>query len=374
MAEDRTQYWVGFNLVKGIGPVRLKGLIDYFGDIEAAWNAGYPDLERSGLGSREINAFQKIRSSDLLERTWHYIQANNITVLTWQDEKYPRLLLEIDHPPPVLYLRGDFRPEDDPAVSIVGTRRMTEYGKQVATELSQTLAHNGITIVSGLAHGIDAVAHKTALECQGRTLAVFGCGIDIVYPPEHRKLAEEITESGALISDYPPGTKPEASNFPARNRIISGVSRAVVVIEAGSRSGALITANFAAEQGRDVFAVPGYIYSPASKGTNNLIQQGAIPMLDPQDVLEILNLDMIDQHRSARVELPADATEAKLMELLGREPLHVDEISSEINLPIENVTASLVVMELKGMIKQVGSMHYVAVHEPAGNYELEENK
>lgn len=373
MADDRTKYWVGFNLVKGIGPVRLKGLIDHFGDIEAAWNAGYADLERSGLGSREINAFQKIRSSDLLERTWDYIQANNITVLTWLDETYPRLLLEIDHPPPVLYLRGDFRPEDDPAVSIVGTRRMTEYGKQVATELSQTLAQNGITIVSGLARGIDAAAHRTALECQGRTLAVFGCGIDIVYPPEHRKLAEEISASGALISDYPPGTRPEASNFPARNRIISGVSRAVVVIEAGSRSGALITANFAAEQGRDVFAVPGYIYSPASKGTNNLIQQGAIPMLDPQDVLEILNLDMIDQHRAARVELPADATEAKLMELLGREPLHVDEISSEINLPIENVTASLVVMELKGMIRQVGSMHYVAVHEPAGNYELEES-
>ncbi|MFN2158969.1 MAG: DNA-processing protein DprA [Anaerolineales bacterium] len=369
MADNSIKYWVGFNLVKGIGPVRLRGLVDFFGDVESSWNASLSDLERSGLGLKEINALQEIRSSDLLERTWDYIQSKNITVLTWEDEKYPRLLREIDHPPPVLYLRGEIRVEDDPSVSVVGTRRMTEYGKQVTTELSQTLAHNGITIVSGLARGVDAVAHRVALESNGRTIAVFGCGIDRVYPPEHRSLAEEIAGHGALVSDYPPGTKPEASNFPARNRIISGLSRVVVVIEAGSRSGALITANFAAEQGRDVFAVPGFIYSPASTGTNNLIQQGAFPMLGPQDVLEILNLDMIDQHRSARQELPADATEAELLRLLGREPLHVDEISSKINMPIENVTASLAVMELKGMIRQVGSMHYVAVREAAAKYE-----
>ena len=185
-------------------------------------------------------------------------------------------------------------------------------------------------------------------------------------------LAEEIAQSGALISDYPPGTKPEASNFPARNRIISGLSRIVVVVEAGSRSGALITANFAAEQGRDVFAVPGYIYSPASKGSNNLIQQGAFPMLDPQDVLEILNLNTINRHRAIRLELPADKTEAELMKLLGREPLHVDEISTEIDLPVEKVNASLAMMELKGMIKQIGSMHYIAVQELSGEYESQE--
>jgi DNA processing protein len=373
MTGDNAKFYVGFNLVKGIGPVRLRGLIDFFGDVESAWNAGYPDLAQSGLGSKEINALQKTKSSELLERTWEYIHTKNITVMTWQDENYPRLLLEIDHSPPVLYLRGVIGEQDDPSVSIVGTRRMSEYGKQVAMELSQMLAHNRVTIVSGLARGIDAVAHRAALESGGRTIAVFGCGIDRVYPPEHRKLAEEITQNGALISDYPPGTKPEASNFPARNRIISGLSRMVVVVEAGTRSGALITANFAAEQGRDVFAVPGYIYSPASKGTNNLIQQGAFPMLDPQDVLEVLNLNTIDLHRTARTELPSDPTEAQLLKMLGREPLHVDEISLGIDMPVENVTASLTVMELKGMIRQVGSMHYVAVHEAESEYEIEES-
>ncbi|HIE56777.1 MAG TPA: DNA-protecting protein DprA, partial [Anaerolineales bacterium] len=217
----------------------------------------------------------------------------------------------------------------------------------------------GITVVSGLALGVDTVAHQSALDSGGRTLAVLGSGVDRIYPPRNRKLAEDIIESGALISDYPPGTPPEAGNFPPRNRIISGLSLATVVVEAGERSGALITANFAAEQGRDVFAVPGNVLAPQSRGTNRLIQTGAFPLLDPQEILDTLDLTRVVEYRQARIVLPADATEARLFDLLEHEPLHVDEIRTQAGLPIEQVTAALALMELKGMVRQVGGMRYV---------------
>jgi DNA processing protein len=199
----------------------------------------------------------------------------------------------------------------------------------------------------------------------GRTLAVLGSGLDRIYPPEHRKLAEDIALHGALISDYPPGTAPDSANFPPRNRIISGLSLAVVVVEAGNTSGALITASFAAEQGRDVLAVPGNIHAPQSVGTNRLIQQGAHPILDPQDILEVLNLTMVAEHRAARVALPADPVERRLFSLLGAEPLHVDELRHRTDLPIEMVTAALTMLELKGMVRQVGGMQYIALREQA---------
>jgi DNA processing protein len=373
MLDERSKPWIGFNLVKGIGPARLKSLIEHFGSVDAAWKATPNELQQTNLGAKLIEAMQKTRSSDLLNQTWDYLKQKKIGVLTWQEPGYPRYLLQIDLPPPVLYVRGQLRDEDDWAVAVVGTRRMTKYGRQAAQDMAGMLARNGITVVSGLARGIDSVAHRYSLESNGRTIAVLGCGIDRVYPPENRDLAKQISSQGAVITDYAPGTKPEASNFPARNRIISGLVRAVVVVEAGSRSGALITSSFAAEQGREVLAVPGSIFAPSSKGTNRLIQQGAHPLLDPQDILELLNLEMIHEHRSARSALPADATEAQLYKILGGEALHVDEIRAQTELPIEKVTATLTLMELKGIIRQVGAMHYVAVHEAVGEYNLEEN-
>ena len=202
----------------------------------------------------------------------------------------------------------------------------------------------------------------------GRTIGVLGSGVDRIYPPEHRGLAEKMVESGAIVSDYAPGTPPDASNFPPRNRIISGLSLAVVVIEAGETSGALITAEFAAEQGREVFAVPGSILAPQSKGTNKLIQNGALPLLSVNDLMQPLNLTHMGEHKAARKTIPSDETEARLMNVLGAEPLHVDEIRNQTDLPIEKVSATLALMELKGMVRQVGGMNYVAVREVQSDY------
>jgi DNA processing protein len=369
--ESVKQFWVGFNLVKGIGPARLRVLLEHFGDVESAWCASALALENSGLGSKLVSELIQVRDSDLLERTCQYIDDQSIQVLTWDDPAYPRRLKEIDGAPPVLYVRGEISDIDQWAVAIVGTRRITAYGKQAASDLAGELARNGVTIVSGLARGVDAVAHQASLKNGGRTFAVLGNGVDVIYPPEHRRLAEEIAAQGALISDYPPQTAPEATNFPPRNRIISGLSQAVIVIEAGEKSGALITAAFAAEQGREVFALPGNIYAPQSKGANRLIKEGAHILTSAQDVLEFLDIYQLGEQRIARTILPADATEAQLFEVLGHEPLHVDEIRLRANLPIEKVSAALTLMELKGMIRQVGGMHYVALYEPRADYQVE---
>ena len=370
--KDSKLYWVGFNLVKGIGAVRMRTLLAYFGDAQTAWQAPADVLQEAGLGPKVLKNFLKVREGVSLDEVWENIQAQGITVLTWEDEGYPRRLNEIDNPPPVLYLRGQLLEDDSWAVAVVGTRRMTSYGRQVAEEIGYALASSGITVVSGLARGVDAVSHSAALSAGGRTLAVLGSGVDRIYPPEHRDLAEQITANGAVLSDYAVGTPPEGVNFPPRNRIIAALSKAVVVVEAGVQSGALITAAFAAEQGREVFAVPGSIHAPQSKGTNVLIQQGAHILLDVQDVLEILNLSMINEHRSARTVLPSDATEAKLYEILGAEPLHVDDIRAQSELPINKVSSTLALMELKGMVRQVGGMNYVAVHERGNSYETGE--
>ncbi len=280
-------------------------------------------------------------------------------------------LRQIDQPPPVLYTIGELTPQDEWAVAIVGTRKATHYGQQAAEETAAFLAQNGVTVVSGLARGIDSIAHRAALDAGGRTIAVLGSGVDRIYPAENRNLAQTMSSRGAVISDYPLGTPPEAGNFPPRNRIIAGLSIAVVVVEAGERSGASITANYALEQGREVFAVPGNIYSPQSKGTNRLIRNGAHPLLAPEDLLEVLNLTMVTEHQKARIVLPANAVEAAIFEALGHEPIHVDQIGQQAKLPIEQVSAALTMMELKGMVRQVGGMRYVAVREAQAAYHIE---
>lgn len=368
---DSRRFWVGFNLVKGIGAARMRSLLDYFGDAPTAWQAPVASLRAAGLSARIIQTLLQVREEVSLEQVMERILSQGITVLTWEDAGYPVRLKEIEQPPPVLYMRGELVDEDEWAVAVVGTRRISPYGRQVTEEVAGALARNGVTVVSGLARGVDAIAHQMALDAGGRTLAVLGSGVDRIYPPEHRRLAEQVTAQGALLSDYPPGTQPDAANFPPRNRIISGLAKAVVVVEAGETSGALITAAFAADQGREVFAVPGTIYAPQSKGTNLLIQQGARPLLNCQDVLETLNLALAGEHRAARSVLPADATEAQLFALLGHDPMHVDEIRAQTELPIEKVSATLALMELKGMVRQVGGMQYVAVRETGILYDVD---
>jgi DNA processing protein len=365
---DDKRYWIGFNLIKGIGAVRMQALIQYFGDLEIAWKATPADLAHAGLGSKVIERVIQARGQVDLEKLWKKIESQNIYILTWEDDSYPQRLKEIDQPPPVLYIRGEYLPDDLFAVAIVGTRRVTPYGRQITEELSSFLAVNGITVISGLARGVDAIAHQTALKAGGRTIGVLGSGVDKIYPPEHRALAEKMMGHGAIISDYAPGTPPDATNFPPRNRIISGLSLAVVVVEAGETSGALITAEFAAEQGREIFAVPGSILAPQSKGTNKLIQNGALPLLSVDDLMQALDLTRMGKHKAARKNIPADETEALLMNALGVEPLHVDEIRNQTELPIEKVSATLALMELKGMVRQVGGMKYVAVREVKSDY------
>lgn len=362
-------YWIGFNLAKGIGPARLRGLLDAFGDVKTAWEASMSDLRAAGLGKVTTERLVQLRSSIDIHALWDQYRANGITILTWDDETYPKRLLETHQPPPVLYMRGALDPNDHWAISIVGTRRVTQYGKQVTAQITRHLAQNGITIVSGLARGVDAIAHQTALDAGGRTLGVLGCGVDVIYPPEHRRIAEDMLAQGALISDFAPGTPPDGPNFPARNRIISGLTQAVIVVEAGKRSGALITAEFALEQGREVFAVPGPITAPQSKGTNRLIKNGAHPLLDPSDVLEFLDLTRVTAQREARSLLPMTSLEEKLAESIADESLHVDEISIKTNIPIAQVTSTLTMMELKGMVQQVGSMRYIALREDQDEYQ-----
>lgn len=370
MAEDK-RYWVGLTLVKGIGAVRLRALLEYFGSAEAAWNGSLFDLVGAGLSPKLAERLQQARKSVDLEEILSQAEKNQIKILTWDDPQYPPPLKEIDQPPPVLYQRGSLSPEDHWAVAIVGTRAVTSYGRQVTEELASLLAHNGVTVVSGLARGVDALAHHAALKAGGRTLAILGSGVDKIYPPEHRGLAEKIYEQGAVLSDYAPGTPPESANFPPRNRIISGLSMAIVVIEAGETSGALITAEFAVDQGREVFAVPGPIYAPQSKGTNRLLASGAKALLKPADVLEALDLTRNVERREVRQAVPADATEAALLEALNAEPLHIDEIRAQLTLPVEKISAALTMLELKGLVRQVGGMNYVTVREAAANYQAD---
>lgn len=367
---DQKAYWVGFNLVKGIGAVRLQALINTFGNLESAWNARNDDLASAGLNQRIIEGIRTIRSQTDPLRVYEDITNKGIKVLTWEDKEYPEKLFAIDQPPPVIYLKGTIKPEDRWSVAIVGTRRVTSYGRQVTEQTSAYLARNGMTVVSGLARGVDGVAHQTALNNGGRTIAVLGSGLDQIYPPEHRQLAERIIENGAVISDYHPGTPPDANNFPPRNRIISGLSLATVVVEAGETSGALITATFAAEQGREVFAVPGPIYAPQSKGTNRLIHEGAQPLLDPADIIDSLNLRKVDHYKQATLLLPVDEIESKLMEILSLEPVYIDEIQAKAGYPVEKVSAALTMMELKGMVRQVNPMTYLAIREESETYRI----
>jgi DNA processing protein len=363
-------YWVAFNLVKGIGAVRLQGLLNHFGDLAIAWRAPMDALRAAGLSSKLCERVVQMREGINLEKVMSDISSKGIKILTWEDEQFPARLKDIDQPPPVLYVRGELTEEDFWAVAVVGTRRVSAYGRQIAEELGAYLAASGVSVISGLARGVDAIAHQAALKNGGRTIAVLGSGVDRIYPPEHKQLAEKITAQGAVISDYAPGTPPDASNFPARNRIISGLAMATVVVEAGETSGALITAQFAIDQGREVFAVPGNILAPQSKGTNNLIAQGAHPMLSARDLLEILDLGRVSEQKTVRQSIPCDETEARLIQFLTHDPLHLDEIQNLSGLPIERVSATLVMMELKGLIRQVGGNNYIAVSEDQAEYRI----
>jgi len=352
-------YWLALTRVPGIGPARFQRLLQHFGSAAAAWRAPAAALALAGLDARTVQHLLALRTALDPAGEEERLAARGIRALTIADAGYPAALREIADPPPVLFLRGQLVAADEWAVAIVGTRRATAYGRQVAEALATTLAEAGVTVVSGLARGVDACAHRAALAAGGRTLAVLAHGLDTVYPPEHQALAREVVARGALVSEFPVGTRPDAANFPRRNRILAGLARATVVVEAGRSSGALITADLALEQGRDVYAVPGSIFSPASQGTNALIKDGARPLTDPRELLAELHLTLLAEQQAHRAALPADPTEAALLAALDSEPQHVDDLSRATRLPIEVVNSTLVLLVLKGLAREAGPLSYV---------------
>ena len=365
-------YWIGFSRVPGIGPARLRTLLHYFGQIEAAWQAEPGQLRAIGLDRRSVENLVKVRSQLDLEAELAALDRLKVSVLTWESPDYPELLSNIYSPPPVLYIRGRLLVQDEWALAVVGTRRATVYGKECARMFVRGLVESGITVVSGLAYGIDTEAHRMAITTGGRTLAVLGCGVDVVYPLENKKLSEAIIENGALISEYPLGTKPESGNFPQRNRIISGLSLGTLIVEGAIRSGARITTDYALDQGREVFAVPGPIMRKSSAGPNYLIQNGGAKLVTQvNDILEELNLTMVTHHAEARAIIPDNDIEATLLKQLSMDPTHIDDLGQVTNLPAAEIASTLTLMELKGMVRQVGGMNYVIARETTASYVIE---
>lgn len=370
MTSADLKYWVAFSLIPGIGRVRVSLLEKRFGDLETAWRARPSELRQAGLDPRSVASIVEQRAAISPDAEVEKLERYKVKALTWRHPAFPPRLKEIYDVPPVLYVRGSLTAEDEWAIAVVGTRKPTAYGREVAAQVSTDLARSKVTVVSGLARGTDSVAHRAALDAGGRTVAVLACGLDLVYPPENLRLAQEITERGALVSDYPLGTQPRSEHFPRRNRIMSGLSLGVLVIEAGDSSGALITANLALEQNRDVFAVPGSVFSHASTGTNRLIQEGAKLITGAADILEELNLTMASQQLEMKELLPADDVESLLLKQLAAEPTHIDEVRRRSALPISTVSATLAMMELKGLVKQVGGMNYIRAREARVDYRL----
>lgn len=349
-------YWIAFNMVDGVGTARFLKLRQYFGTVEKAWHAGEKELARvEGIGpviaSQIVNGRKRIDINSELSK----IKQRNISVLTLADEEYPTLLREIYNPPMVMYVRGKIHKEDEKAVALVGSRRATNYGRDMAVKIADELVKSGITVVSGMAAGIDSCAHWSAIKGGGRTLAVLGCGLDVVYPPQNRELMQEIALNGAVLSEFPLGTKPDARHFPRRNRVISGLSLGTVVIEAAQKSGSLITADFALEQGREVLAVPGSVHSKNSKGTHALIKQGAKLVENATDVLEELGMVENKPYYKKPIVIPTDLSprEKDIAQMLLTGNQSLDELAKRSALTVTDVSTALLMLEMKGLVRQL---------------------
>lgn len=355
----QTAWWLAMKQVSQIGPGRFRLLLERFGSIRDAWEAPSQDL-RSSLDARTANEIIAARDHLNVEELWERSTRGGVRVFCWEDDEYPALLSEIPAPPPVIYVRGQLQETDSVAVAIVGTRRATAYGRDITQRIAFDLAQAGVTIVSGLALGVDGVAHRAAIEAGGRTIAVLGSGIDVIYPGEHRDLARRISEQGAVISDYVPGTKPDRFNFPPRNRIISGLSLGVVVTEAPDRSGALLTVNFAAEQGRDAFAVPGPVHASASAGCLRIIREGATMVRSADDILEDLHIRRISMPiEPVQTALPLSPEDRNLLNLLTGQAQHIDDIAEKASRPVPEISGHLMMLELQGLVRSTGGGFYV---------------
>ena len=351
-------YWIAFNVFEGVGPARFKVLLEFFGSAKKAYEASEKTLIKIGLPQNLVAKFllfrQKFNPAKFLET----ITKKGIKILALKDKSYPELLRQIADAPPILYIKGEIKPEDALALAVVGTRKISSYGREVTEILTRDLVASGLTIVSGMARGVDSLAHKTAIEAGGRTIAVLGCGVDLVYPPEGKQLYQEIIKSGAVISEVPPGQYVARGIFPARNRIISGLSLGVLVTEGAQDSGSLITARDAACQGREVFAVPGPITSSLSAAPSILIKEGAKLVYNVSDILEELKIETRKQKLETRKVIPESPEEETILKILSGGQAHIDELVRQSAMETGKVASLLTLMEIKGKVKNLGGMVY----------------
>ncbi len=382
MLSDEVKSLIHLSLIPGVGVQTIRCLLEAFASAQKALNATSKELAQiDGLTpdarQRRITGREHVAVDTEIE----LVQAHGCHIVTINDASYPPLLKEISDPPPFLYIKGQLQPQDATSIAIVGSRSPTNYGKTTSHQLSYQLATRGVTIVSGFARGIDTTAHQGALEAGGRTIAVMGNGLGIVYPETNRELADEIIQSGALISEFPMTMPPMATNFPRRNRVISGLTLGTLVVEASERSGSLITARCAAEQGREVFAVPGPIFSKLSQGTHHLINQGATLVHTIEDVLQVLPQNheastppkspprqplsktparrgevtsplQSDLKPTPAPSVPLNPNEQAVLSAIGSPSSHIDQIALTSQLPIGKVSGILVMLELKGLVQQ----------------------
>lgn len=352
-------YVTALRLCPGIGNKALCTILNFFEDAQTAWNFIPEHYNLIGWSDKQLDIFLNHKKHTSLDKIQETIIANSIYVMTIYDEEYPDLLKEIPNPPAVLFLRGRTL-ERKFAIAVVGSRRPTAYGKVIAEQLAEDLAANNITVVSGMARGIDTLAHKGAL-LKGDTIAVLGCGVDVIYPRENAGLFKDIINNGTVISEFPPGTPPEPGHFPARNRIISGLAKGVLVVEAAQKSGSLITADFALEQGRDVFAVPGPITNKNSAGCHFLIKNGAKLVSDINDILEEYHYEFITNNNlKDSVNLKKFTPEEKqIMEIINYQPLHFEEILEKTKIKIGILSKILTQLEINSDIRQLPGQYYV---------------
>lgn len=356
---NRWKWWVAFQQTPLIGPRRIQRLLECFGgDLEEAWRAPAPQLA-AAVGDQIANRIVATRETLDLDGIVRKISALGQSVIAFDDPRYPQLLKETDAPPIVLYLLGAIVPADDLSIAVVGSRDSTPYGREVARHISTDLAAGAVTVVSGLARGIDGVAHEAALSAGGRTIAVLAGGLDWIYPAEHKGLARRICEQGALISEYPPGTRPVRTNFPARNRIMAGLASGVVIVEARLKSGTLITAEYAAHYNREVFAVPGSVLSPASAGCHHLLRDGACLVTSAADILRELQLESMTAGHSGEQDVVAATPEERaVLSALTHDPQHIDDLALLVDRPIHEVATTLMMLELQGRVRNAGAQHY----------------
>ena len=356
------KYWLALSQFYKFGPVKYKKLKNYFSNIEAAYKASTKDYLRAGIEEKVAEEFMIFKHQIEPDKLLENLHKEKLNALTIEDSAYPKLLKQIYDPPFILYYRGSLEAFNGFSLAVVGARKYSAYGAQVTQKLVRELAFNKLTITSGLALGIDTLAHSAAIETNGKTIAVLGSGLDRqnIYPSQNRYLADKIQAHGGLIlSEYPIGTMPLKHHFPQRNRIISGLSSATLVIEAAEKSGALITAFHALEQNREVFAVPGSIYSDSSEGTNRLIAMGAKLVTNAKDIIETLNLAEAAAYIENKKIIPETAEEELILARLSYEPVHIDELKQLTKLDTSIINSTLTIMEMKGMVKNLGNMQYV---------------